>query len=83
MLVGPGVLPWEDQITACQLSHGNWPQADMVLQQCDSFTRGKEALGNSTTSITQRDGHLFDSQNFTDGFPTVLGLLVCMTFLLA
>lgn len=69
VLVGPRVLPCEGQVAACQLSHGNWPHADMVLQLRDSFTSRREALGNSSTSITQRDGYLFESGNFTDGLP--------------
>jgi len=69
MLVSPGVLSWEDQVTTCQLSHGSWPHADMVLQPGDSFTRQRQVLGNSSTSITQRDGYLFESDDFTDTFP--------------
>lgn len=67
---GPRVSPCEDQVTAFQLSHGNWPHAAMVLQLRGSFTRGREALGNSRMSVTQKDGYLFESDNFTDGFLT-------------
>lgn len=70
MPAGPRVSPCEDQVTAFQLSHGNWPHAAMVLQLRGSFTRGREALGNSRMSVTQKDGYLFESDNFTDGFLT-------------
>lgn len=67
MLVGPGVLPYDDKVTACQLSHENCPHGDMVLQLGDSFKRGREASGNSIISITERGGYLFESDNFING----------------
>lgn len=69
MHADPGTSLCEDQVTSCQMSHGSWPQADMVLQLGHSISQGKKLWAAPAQTIAHRDGYLFESDNSTDGLP--------------